>query len=75
MLLIRVSINSIAFLLYTLIISLINLYATSGRNASPASGSDIFEMAATATNWYSRVPETPVDTEPRMNTHILGDDD
>ena len=65
--------HSLAFLLYTLIVSLINLYAGSGRNASPSSG-DIFEMAAVATNWYSRVPETPVDVEPRTD-HVIGDDD
>lgn len=67
---------SLAFLLYTLIISLINLYATSGYNASPAGGRDIFEMAATATKWYSRVPGTPIDAELEMSTHhVIGDED
>lgn len=60
-----------AFLLYTLIVTLINLYATSGRNAMAAAADNGIEMAP-ASKWYARVPVADVDAEP---AHVIGDDD
>lgn len=54
--------RSIAFILYTFILVLINLYASSGRNAA---GSDMhdnrIEMNSwrIGSKWYSRVPTQP----------------
>jgi len=67
---------SIAFVLYTHIVFLITLYATSGRNASDAppskDASGAIELTATPTAsrgaWYSRVrTEEPV--------HVIGNDE
>lgn len=68
--------HSIAFILYTLILALINLYSTSGRNAATNSNtndSDNIEMntPATLSKWYARVPSRDVDVDP----HIIGNDD
>ncbi|EIN06300.1 hypothetical protein PUNSTDRAFT_115584 [Punctularia strigosozonata HHB-11173 SS5] len=76
---------SLAFVIYTLIVSLIHLYATSGRNAGSsskdASGAPIslqdgaIELAPTPTTskWkgYSRVPND-ADAE---DVHVIGEDD
>ncbi|KAH9958845.1 hypothetical protein BC827DRAFT_1217377 [Russula dissimulans] len=72
---------SMAFLLYTHIVFLITLYATSGRNASDAppmkDASGAIELTATTTSsrerargaWYSRVrTEEPV-------AHVIGNDE
>ena len=69
--------------MYTLIVSLIHLYTTSGRNASYSSGSEdrsgdgAIELRTPTTNkWYSRVPATPspaVAVEPAR--HVIGDED
>ncbi len=67
------SIHSIAFLLYTLIVTLINLYATSGRNApSAASGDGAIELTQ-SNKWYARVPAGDRDLEPA--SHVIGDDE
>jgi hypothetical protein len=74
---------SAAFVIYTLIVSLVHLYATSGRNAASSStgpsapislqGNGI-ELVPTPTTskWqgYSRVPNGDAEA-----MHILGDDD
>ncbi|KDQ61912.1 hypothetical protein JAAARDRAFT_525818 [Jaapia argillacea MUCL 33604] len=64
---------SIAFVMYTLIVSLIHLYSTSGRNASNASsspslGDDNIEMSGDidGNKWYAPVPS---------GAHVIGDDD
>ncbi|OJT03295.1 Protein YTP1 [Trametes pubescens] len=62
---------SIAFILYALIVSLISLYATSGRNAAPASSGDGAIELTQSNKWYARVPAA--DVEP--GTHVIGDDD
>ncbi|KAF9801266.1 hypothetical protein IEO21_10165 [Rhodonia placenta] len=62
---------SVAFLLYTLIVTLINLYATSGRNAIAAVADNGIEMAP-ASKWYARVPVADIDAEP---AHVIGDDE
>ncbi|OBZ73721.1 Protein YTP1 [Grifola frondosa] len=61
---------SLAFILYTLIVSLINLYATSGRNAASATAEGGIEMTA-GSKWYARVPDADMDVE----THVIGDDE
>ncbi|KAJ7132291.1 hypothetical protein C8R44DRAFT_829509 [Mycena epipterygia] len=62
---------SIAFLLYTLIVFVINLYATTGCNAPTKEDQDRNSIAMTAprSKWYSRVPnvERPL--------HVLGEDE
>ncbi|KAJ3717754.1 hypothetical protein C8R42DRAFT_676524 [Lentinula raphanica] len=81
---------SISFVLYLLIVSLINLFATSGRNASSSpssrtstSGYDDTTsggielrtpLSGAANKWYARVPSRPRDSA-REQHHILGDDD
>ncbi|GBE86676.1 hypothetical protein BKA93DRAFT_769428 [Sparassis latifolia] len=64
---------SVSFILYTLIISLINLFASSGRNGFSAIVVDNgIELAPTpTTKWYSRVPAAELDGPP----HIIGDDE
>ena len=62
------------------IVSLIGLYAASGRNAAHGAGDDggghgaIELRTPTANKWYARVPETPgaADGEP---AHVIGDED
>ena len=64
--------HSIAFLLYTLIVTLISLYTTSGRNAASASGQAdgaIELRTPTTSKWYSRVPAG----DPA--SHVIGDDE
>ncbi|EKM50570.1 uncharacterized protein PHACADRAFT_213483 [Phanerochaete carnosa HHB-10118-sp] len=62
---------SLAFLIYALIVSRINLWATSGRNAaSSTQAAGAIELAPT-TKWYSRVPAG--DTE--IEAHVIGDDE
>jgi hypothetical protein len=65
----------LAFLLYLFIVVLINMYATTGRNA-PSENTKVIddsniEMARTGTEWYSRVPSG----NDRMHNYVLGDDD
>ncbi|KAI0741246.1 hypothetical protein C8Q80DRAFT_1193325 [Daedaleopsis nitida] len=64
---------SMAFLLYTLIVTLINLAATSGRNAPNAATRDGIELTAATNKWYTPVPAGDRDLEPA--NHIIGDDD
>ncbi|KIM90202.1 hypothetical protein PILCRDRAFT_811928 [Piloderma croceum F 1598] len=62
---------SIAFVTYTLILSLINLYSTSGRNATtPNVIADNIEMnpRGITSKWYARVPIEP-------DSHVVGEDD
>ncbi|KAH6915799.1 hypothetical protein BKA70DRAFT_1253808 [Coprinopsis sp. MPI-PUGE-AT-0042] len=69
---------SLAFLIYALIVFLLRLYSTTGRNASSASeGRDNaagYEMApantASTNKWYARVPVAE-----QGSSHVLGDDD
>ena len=69
--------HSLAFIIYTLIVSLIGLYAASGRNAAHGAGDDggghgaIELRTPTANKWYAPVPAT--DIEPA--NHVIGDDD
>ena len=63
---------STAFILYALIVALINLYATSGRNAATAAAGDgAIELTEGSNKWYAPVPAT--DVEPA--NHVIGDDD
>ncbi|KAI0954682.1 hypothetical protein AcW1_006493 [Taiwanofungus camphoratus] len=63
---------SLSFLLYTVIVSLINLYATSGRNAPSSTGIDHGIELAPTSKWYARVPVADVDAGPH---HVIGEDD
>lgn len=69
------SLLSSAFLLYTFIVILVNLYSNTGLNSSKTrlnvvNGSNI-EMVTPSgrSKWYSRIPSRGA------QTHILGDDD
>ncbi|KAH8093242.1 hypothetical protein BXZ70DRAFT_949591 [Cristinia sonorae] len=63
---------SIAFIIYTLIVSLIHLYSHSGRNAATAPSDGAIELTTTPTaKWYARVPNGDLDTE----RHVIGEDD
>lgn len=62
---------SIAFVIYTLIIFVINLYATTGRNAPTKEDRNNIAMTAPRSKWYSRVPN--VDSERPL--HVLGEDE
>ncbi|KAG7094232.1 hypothetical protein E1B28_007838 [Marasmius oreades] len=68
---------SVSFILYTLVVSLIHLYTTSGRNAmnSKKGGrSNNIELVETplAAGFYERVPTVG---RPEESRHVIGDDD
>ncbi|KAH9926980.1 uncharacterized protein B0H18DRAFT_1004819 [Fomitopsis serialis] len=64
---------SIAFILYTLIVVLINLYSTSGRNAASSVKENAIELTTPTSKWYAPVPGADeVETEP---IHVIGDED
>ena len=66
---------SIAFLLYTFIVFLINLWSTTGRNAAELKTSENIELSDTSSRrnkWYARVPSRRDSSAP---LHIVGDDD
>ncbi|KAK7038692.1 hypothetical protein VNI00_010576 [Paramarasmius palmivorus] len=69
---------SLSFILYTLIVSLIHLYATTGRNAASAehSRSNNIELTETPiqSKFYSRVP-TSSRAGAEETRHVLGDDE
>lgn len=69
---------SLSFILYTLIVSLIHLYATSGRNAASADNarSNNFELSETPVRakFYSPVP-TSSRSGGEEARHIIGDDE
>jgi len=63
---------SIAFFMYTLIVSLINLYSSSGKNApSNRAGTENIELSETARKWYGRVPDA-ADGDAQ---HVIGEDE
>ncbi|KAJ7813154.1 hypothetical protein B0H14DRAFT_2854861 [Mycena olivaceomarginata] len=63
---------SIAFFLYALIVYVIHLYATTGRNA-PAKEDSRNNIAMTPRNkWYSRVPNAE---SPGGPLHVIGEDE
>jgi hypothetical protein len=65
------SANSIAFILYTFVLALINLYSSSGRNAATSNTADNnIEMNSRsfASKWYARVPIEP-------ECHVIGEED
>ncbi|KAF7971184.1 hypothetical protein HWV62_21856 [Athelia sp. TMB] len=63
---------SIAFILYTLILLLINTYLTSGRNAPQTNAAtDNIEMNPRGSKWYAPVPAA----DARETAHVIGDDD
>ncbi|KAJ7497939.1 hypothetical protein B0H11DRAFT_1997903 [Mycena galericulata] len=63
---------SIAFLLYALIIFVIHLYATTGRNAPAKEDRNSIAMTAPNAKWYSRVPNAEQQQGP---LHVVGDDE
>jgi len=65
---------SIAFLIYTFVVFLINLWATSGRNAQEKASEGGIELSdvGSRSKWYSRVPSR---RDSGGAPHILGDDD
>ena len=64
--------NSLAFLIYALVVSRIRLWATSGRNAATDSNSEggIELTDVPASKWYAPVPNG--EGEP---AHVIGDDE
>lgn len=70
-------IYSIAFFIYTLVLTLISLYATSGRNGQHSRTEENIEMHSNvepSTKWYGRIPQTSAPS--RSETmHIVGDSD
>jgi hypothetical protein len=70
---------SLAFVIYALMIWLLRLYQTSGRNAPSAPGGvkagapiALAEAGGPAT-WYERVPMAPLGGDAAH--HVVGDDD
>jgi len=63
---------SIAFLLYALIVYVIHLYATTGRNAPAKEDRNSIPMTAPRNKWYSRVPNAE---SPGGPLHVVGEDD
>ncbi|KAJ7230660.1 hypothetical protein GGX14DRAFT_584177 [Mycena pura] len=61
---------SFAFLLYALIVFVIHLYPTTGRNAPAKGDGNSIQMTAPRSKWYSRVPNTAGGP-----LHVLGEDD
>ena len=61
---------SLAFLIYALVVTLIHLWATAGRNA-PEAGADASIELTSPTKWYAPVPDADVEAE----RHVIGDDD
>ncbi|KAJ6561083.1 hypothetical protein DFH09DRAFT_985403 [Mycena vulgaris] len=61
---------SIAFLLYALIVFVIHLYATTGRNAPAKEDRNSIAMTTPRSKWYSRVPNAE-----RGPLHVVGEDD
>lgn len=66
--------HSIAFLMYSLIVSLIHLYSVSGRNAAGATTENGSIELAAANKWYSPVPRAELEVESPVH-HIIGDED
>ncbi|OCH96301.1 hypothetical protein OBBRIDRAFT_787374 [Obba rivulosa] len=63
---------SLSFIVYTLTVSLISLYTTSGRNAGSSDATqNAIELEETRSKWYAPVPNADVEAE----THVLGEDD
>jgi len=61
---------SIAFVLYALVVFVIHLYATTGRNAPAKEDRNSIAMTAPRSKWYSRVPNAD-----RGPLHVVGEDD
>ena len=64
---------SLAFLIYTLVVVLINLYSTSGRNAASTVKENAIELTTPTSKWYAPVPVA--DEAEAGPVHVLGDDD
>ncbi|PCH44534.1 hypothetical protein WOLCODRAFT_139059 [Wolfiporia cocos MD-104 SS10] len=62
---------SLAFTIYTIIVVLIHLYATSGRNGAAARGDGSIELTS-PTKWYAPVPAAEAEGEP---LHVIGDEE
>ena len=64
---------SIAFLMYTLIVSLIHLYLITGRNAAASTSQDASIELTAANKWYAPVPVADMGEGP--GHHVIGDED
>ncbi|TFY56841.1 hypothetical protein EVJ58_g7391 [Rhodofomes roseus] len=64
---------SVAFLLYTLVVVLINLYSTSGRNDASAVKEHAIELTTPTSKWYAPVPAADEGEAEPM--HVIGDED
>ncbi|EMD39097.1 hypothetical protein CERSUDRAFT_112790 [Gelatoporia subvermispora B] len=62
---------SLAFIVYTLTVSLIHLYTVSGRNAGSSTNTQNGIELEPRSKWYAPVPGADVEAE----THVLGDID
>ena len=63
------------FFLYTFVLSLIRLYASSGRNPGGAGAKDLDGgggIELRRTKWYERIPNAEADG---VQHHVVGDDD
>jgi hypothetical protein len=59
------------FLIYTLVLSLIHLYASSGYNAANLSSKQRGgSIELRHTQWYARIPNVEADTQ----HHVVGED-
>ncbi|TDL22247.1 hypothetical protein BD410DRAFT_788981 [Rickenella mellea] len=61
---------SLAFIIYSFVLTLLHLYSTTGRNATKAS-SDTANAGEDEAKWYQRVPH--VDAEPSSPQFVIGD--
>ncbi|KAG6861227.1 hypothetical protein C0991_011692 [Blastosporella zonata] len=72
---------SIAFFMYALIVFLLHLYSTTGRNAVSNNGPTDAGIELTSSNirakWYARVPNPDRDREAEaaQRLHVIGDDE
>lgn len=64
---------SIAFLMYTLIVSLIHLYLITGRNTAASTSQDASIELTAANKWYAPVPVADMGEGPVH--HVIGDED
>jgi len=60
---------SMGFFIYTLVLSLLHLYVSSGRNARSKQHDNSIEL--TRTKWYARIPNVEAD----VHYHVVGEDD
>lgn len=63
-------VHSLAFLIYSLVVTLIRLWTTAGRNGSTSGSDGSIELTQTS-KWYAPVPSGDVEGE----RHVIGEDE